>query len=78
MYIELEMGKNDLRDKLGRRIVQLRDSLGLRQVDLANKADIDDGFLRRIETGKVNPTIKTLEKIANGLEVEMKDLFDFK
>ena len=78
MYIELEMGKNDLRDKLGRRIVQLRDSLGLRQVDLANRADIDDGFLRRIETGKVNPTIKTLEKIANGLEVEMKDLFDFK
>lgn len=72
------MGKNDLRDKLGRRIVQLRDSLGLRQVDLANRADIDDGFLRRIETGKVNPTIKTLEKIANGLEVEMKDLFDFK
>lgn len=72
------MGKNDLRDKLGRRIVQLRDSLGLRQVDLANRADIDDGFLRRIETGKVNPTIKTLEKIANGLEVEMKDLFDFR
>ncbi len=58
--------------------MQLRDSLGLRQVDLANRADIDDGFLRRIETGKVNPTIKTLEKIANGLEVEMKDLFDFK
>jgi transcriptional regulator with XRE-family HTH domain len=78
LYIELEMGKNDLRDKLGRRIVQLRDSLGLRQVDLANRADIDDGFLRRIETGKVNPTIKTLEKIANGLEVEMKDLFDFR
>jgi transcriptional regulator with XRE-family HTH domain len=72
------MGIDELSGKLGRRIVQLRDSIGLRQVDLAHKAEIDDGFLRRIETGKVNPTIKTLEKIANGLEVEIKDLFDFK
>lgn len=71
------MGKDDLSGKLGRRIVQLRDNLGLRQVDLAHRAEIDDGFLRRIESGRVNPTIKTLEKIANGLEVQIKELFDF-
>ncbi len=72
------MCTNDLPHKLGGRIIQLRNNAGLRQVDLAFKADIDDAFLRRIETGKVNPTIRTLEKIAKGLEVEMRDLFDFK
>jgi transcriptional regulator with XRE-family HTH domain len=71
------MDKNDISNKLGRRIVQLRESFGLRQIDLAHKSDLDDAFLRRIESGRVNPTIKTLERIANALNVEMKDLFDF-
>jgi transcriptional regulator with XRE-family HTH domain len=72
------MEKYNLSIKVGKRMVQLRKNMGLKQVDLAHKADIDDGFLRRIESGKVNPTLKTLEKIANGLDVVMKDLFDFK
>lgn len=71
------MDRNSLSVKVGERIVILRTRMGLRQVDLAHEADIDDGFLRRIETGKVNPTLKTLEKIANGLEVQIKELFDF-
>lgn len=66
-----------IQNKLGKKIVDIRSNLGLRQVDLAMKAEIDDAFLRRIESGKVNPTIKTLEKIAKGLEVPMRDLFDF-
>lgn len=72
------MGIGELHTKLGERIIQLRNDLGLRQVDLANRAEIDDAFLRRIETGKINPTLSTIEKIAKGLDVEMKELFDFK
>ena len=71
------MGITDLHTKVGRRIVELREEKGLRQVDLAFKAEIDDAFLRRIETGKINPTIATLQKVAKGLDVRMKDLFDF-
>jgi len=71
------MGKGNIQTRLGERIVKLRNNLGIRQVDLAFRAEMDDAFLRRIEAGKVNPTIKTLEKIAKGLDVEMKDLFDF-
>ncbi len=70
--------EEDLLIKLGERIVQLRKEKGIRQVDLAFNIDMDDGSLRRIERGRVNLTTKTLAKIAKGLEVEMKDLFDFK
>jgi len=72
------MGKEDLLVRLGNRIVQLRNEKGIRQVDLAFNTNIDDGSLRKIEKGKINPTTKTLEKIAKGLDVEIKDLFDFK
>lgn len=72
------MEKDDLLVKLGKRIVQLRNEKGIRQGDLAFTIDIDDGSLRRIEDGRTNPTTKTLEKIAKGLGVEIKDLFDFK
>lgn len=72
------MESKKLSVKVGERIVKLRNDRGLRQVDLANKAEMDDGFLRRIESGRVNPTLKTLEKLANALEVEIFELFQFK
>lgn len=71
------MESKKLSVKVGERIVKLRNDLGLRQIDLANKAEIDDAFLRRIETGRVNPTLKTLEKLAIALEVKIKELFEF-
>jgi transcriptional regulator with XRE-family HTH domain len=71
------MVKDDFLNKLGRRIVQLREQKEIRQVDLAFKIDMDDGSLRRIESGKTNPTINTLRKIASGLDIEIKDLLDF-
>jgi len=63
--------------KIGSRIKQLRKEKEVRQVDLAFNIDMDDGSLRRIERGQANLTVKTLEKIARGLDVPMKDLFDF-
>lgn len=74
----MRMEKDDLLTNLGKRIVQLRKEKGIRQVDLSFSTDIDDGSLRKIEKGKINLTAKTLAKIAKGLGVEVKDLFDFK
>jgi len=45
---------------------------------LSDLLDIDDGSLRRIESGRTNPTTVTLLRIAKALEVEIKDLFDIK
>ncbi len=63
--------------KLGERIVLLRKEKKLKQIDLATKVNIEDSALRRIESGRTNPTIKTLLRIAEGLEVVFLDLFEF-
>lgn len=72
------METEDFLIKLGKRIVEIREEKGIRQVDLALESELDDGSLRRIESGRTNPTAKTLFKIAKGLGVEVKDLFNFK
>lgn len=71
------MALDDITAKLGSRVVQLRKEQKIKQIDLAAFANIDERVLRRIESGKTNPTTKTLEKIAQGLGVKIRDLFDF-
>jgi transcriptional regulator with XRE-family HTH domain len=60
---------------IGQNIVKQRVSKGIRQVDLANLLNMDDSTLRRLETGKTNPTVKTLHRIALVLEIDVADLF---
>jgi len=65
----------DFINKLGKRIVSLRKDRDLKQIDLAIKINIEDSALRRIESGRTNPTLKTLLRIAEGLEVSINELF---
>jgi len=71
------MEKNEFLIQLGKNIVKLREGQKIRQIDLANMLDIDDSSLRRIESGRTNPTIITLKKIADSLKVKLSDLLDF-
>lgn len=66
-----------LKQKLGARIQEIRKSKNLTQEVLAEKIDMDKPNLSNIECGKRFMTAETLEKLANALEVEEKDLFDF-
>ena len=59
----LEIQKN-----IGQRIVVLRKEKGISQIDLASKIEIEDSALRRIESGRTNPTLKTLLLVSNALE----------
>lgn len=61
---------------LGQNIVRIRKKKNLKQEGLSDLLDIDDGSLRRIESGRTNPTTVTLLRISIALEVEIKDLFD--
>lgn len=63
--------------KLGERIVRLRKEKGLKQIELATKLNIEDSALRRIESGRSNPTVKSLLRVAGGLGVKFTDLFEF-
>jgi transcriptional regulator with XRE-family HTH domain len=56
------------------RIRELRKERGLSQVKLAVMADMDPATLNRLERGTGNPNLKTLERVADALGVEVADL----
>jgi len=56
------------------RIRQLRKERGLSQVKLAVMADMDPATLNRLERGTGNPNLKTMERVADALGVEVADL----
>ena len=62
---------------LGFRIKEIRKSKKLSQEDLAYEQNISLSQIARIETGKLNPTICTLKKIADGLSIDVFELLKF-
>lgn len=63
--------------KNGERVKEIRLEKKMRQVDLSDKIGIEDSALRRIESGRVNSSIKMLRRIAKGLEVDVEELLKF-
>lgn len=72
------MEREELLKKLGQRIQEIRISKGLTQVDLVGKTKgkIDTTNISRIESGRTNPTIYTLYRLASALEVSINDLLN--
>ena len=61
---------------LGEKIKKMREERELSQKDVADSVAIDRGQYSRIETGKVEPMISTLEKIAQAFDVELITFFE--
>jgi transcriptional regulator with XRE-family HTH domain len=60
---------------IGDEIKAWRKKRGITQDTLAKKADIPYTTLAKIESGVIeNPSIKTVVKIANGLNISLDDL----
>ena len=72
------MQQIDFQILLGKRITALRKSKKLSQVEFAYMLDKEKQNYNKIEKGKTNPTAWTLFQIANLLEVEIGELFNFK
>lgn len=68
--------ENNIKKLLGRRIKEIRQSKNITQQQLAELIDIDQRSLSAIECGTNFPT-KNLIKIANALNIELKELFDY-
>ena len=64
----------NLKQTIGRQIKERRSELNMEQVDLQDYAEIGSTTLSRLEQGKANVTLDTLEKILEvlGLEVVVK------
>jgi len=68
---------SDLAKRLGRRIYDFRKQDGLTQAALAERAKISNEFMSAVERGAKLPSLDVLERIAAGLRVQVKDLFNF-
>jgi hypothetical protein len=70
------MEKLEIFKQVGKNIQQIRQSKGLSQVDLVGciEGNIDTTNISRIEQGRTNPTLLTLYRIAQALEVPLIDL----
>ncbi|MAN28185.1 MAG: transcriptional regulator [Mesonia sp.] len=71
------MDKEQLKKKVGQRMVELRTQKGWSQSDLARACHKDRQAIEKLENGKVNPTIYSLLEIAQALEVELRELVSF-
>ena len=59
---------------IGRKIAKLRSEKGLSQEDLAGLAEINRGYISRIENGHVSFSVKVLLDIAEALNVKASEL----
>jgi transcriptional regulator with XRE-family HTH domain len=64
-----------VKDSLGRKIRQLRQSLKMSQMELAEKAETDQAFISEMERGVANPTLDSILRIAKALRVTVAELF---
>lgn len=73
-----KINTTNIYDTVRYNIRKLRKEKGLTQQDLADLAELSHGYIREIESPKMATTfsLDAVEKIANGLDVEFKVLFE--
>jgi len=62
---------------LGKRIQMIRERRALTQEGLEDLTGINAKYISSVERGQKNATVKTLKKIADGLGLELYELFLF-
>lgn len=67
----------ELEKRFGRKLAYIRKSKKISQMKLAELVDMNFNYIGQIERGEANVTIHTMHILADALEVEMKELFDF-
>ena len=60
-----------------KKLKEIRELKNLSKSQLSTLAGCDISYIGQIERCKKVPTLKTIENLANALEIPVKDLFDF-
>ena len=72
------MGINqNIEKKFGAKLAYIRKSKKLSQMKLAELVDMNLNYIGQIERGEANVTIKTMKNIADALDIEVSELFNF-
>lgn len=68
--------KTGLRRKVANNIKKVRSEVGLTQEEASFRAGLHYKYYQRIESGSVNLTLDSVEKISKAFSVPPKSLFD--
>ncbi len=77
ILINMDLNK-DVEKKFGAKLAYVRKNKKLSQIKLAEIVNMNFNYIGQIERGEANVTIKTMKVLANALEVELTELFNFK
>ena len=78
IFILVKIMKKNKKELLGLRLKEYRENRKLTQDKLAEMVGIDPKHLSRIENGRNYPSLETLEKILDSLDVSYEEIFNFK
>jgi transcriptional regulator with XRE-family HTH domain len=67
---------NDINKIFGQHVAKLRKEAGFSQERFAFHCHLDRTYIGTIERGEKSPTLNTILKIASGLNMSLKELFD--
>jgi len=69
------MPKDSIRLNFGYRIRELRVASGMTQEAFADHCGFARTYMSRIETGGANPSLEAIKTLADGLGIELGELF---
>ena len=64
----------EISEKLGENMKKVRAKKKLSQGALARLLEVDKGYISNIESGNKNPTLATIQRLANALSVSADEL----
>lgn len=70
-----EVETDQIKKAFAKVLIELRKESGLSQEKLANKARLERAYISRLERSLVQPSLNTLIKISDGLDVQPEYLF---
>jgi transcriptional regulator with XRE-family HTH domain len=63
--------------QVGKQIQKIRKDKNISQQDLAAKCNFEKSNMSRLEAGRANATLSTLEIVSKALEINVIELFKF-
>lgn len=64
--------------RFGQRIKEIRLKQNISQEELAFRCGLSKNYISDVERGTRNISLKSIEKIADGFAINIKELFEFK
>ena len=70
------MSKAESAKKSGQNMKKWRMKKKMSQGDISRALAVDRSYVSNIESGRMNPTLSTLEKLAKAIGISVKDLVE--